>query len=79
MSELSSAEQACLRGRWWTGLRSQQLILYVYHENAADAGLGYAISWDTEYGDKMFGVYPTQLSKQDFMLLLLDVPVAYRN
>ena len=52
-------------------------MLEVYYKDVdTAAGLGYAIGWDSEYNGKMFGVYPAKLSKEDFMLLLLDIPVA---
>jgi hypothetical protein len=53
-------------------------MLEVYYKDV-DTAAGYAIGWDSEYNGKMFGVYPATLSKEDFMLLLLDIPVACRN
>lgn len=81
MTELSASEIAAFPlvpcGRWWTGLDSQRLMLDVYHDTVPACGL--AMSWDNGYGGKQFGFFPPRVSKLDFMLHLLDIPVAYRN
>lgn len=78
MSELSFADQAKLMlppgGRWWTGKESQAPMLEVFRANG-----GLPMSWDNGHGGKMFGVYPPNQSKQDLMLLLLDIPWAHRH
>ncbi len=77
MSELTPTEQADFplppNGRWFTGSESQKPMLEIYR---AEGGL--AMSWDNGYGGKLFGVYPI-LSKEDFMHLLLDIPLAARH
>jgi hypothetical protein len=78
MSELTQAETIRMQlpphGSWFHGMDSQKLMLEIYH---ADQGL--AVGWDTEHGGKMFGAYPSCMSKEEFMQLLLDVPCMRRN
>jgi hypothetical protein len=52
-------------------------MLDVYHSTTPAGGL--AMSWDNGYGGKQFGFFPPTFSRLDFMLHLLDIPVAYRN
>lgn len=81
MTELNPRDQARIpvppHGRWFHGLDSQKLMLEAYHEHSPPDAL--AVGWDTQYGGKMFGIYPPGITKDEFMHLLLEIPWAQRH